>query len=111
MERLLWLQGRLEEMAQTANYDANKLADLCGVSVRHLQRLFRKRFHCSPQNWLDDRRMIEAKKLLLSGESVKKVAIELGFKYASHFCRQFKCRNKMTPSQFILSQVIGVAQV
>jgi AraC-like DNA-binding protein len=105
MERLFWVQGRLEELAQTANYDANKLARLCGISVRQLQRYFRRRFQHSPQNWLDDLRMLAAQKLLLSGDSVKKVAIELGFKHTSHFCRQFKYRNNMTPSEFTTLQV------
>jgi AraC-like DNA-binding protein len=28
------------------------------------------------------------------------VALELGFKQPSHFCRQFKSFNHLTPSQF-----------
>jgi AraC-like DNA-binding protein len=106
MQRMLRLQARLEELAKTANYDANKLAQLCGISTRQLQRHFRRRFQDSPQNWLDDRKMSLAKSLLLSGDSVKQVAIDLGFKHSSHFCRQFKCRNKMTPSEFTLSQIV-----
>jgi AraC-like DNA-binding protein len=111
MGKLLWLQGRLEEMAQSANYDSNTLAHIYGVSTRQLQRHFRRRFHCPPQHWLNDCRMAKAKQMLVAGESVKKVAIDLGFKHTSHFCRQFKCRNHMTPSQFALSQTNNVAQV
>jgi len=105
MERMLRLQARLEELAETANYDANKLAQLCGVSTRQLQRHFRRRFQDSPQNWLDDRKMSVAKTLLLSGDSVKQVAIALGFKHSSNFCRRFKCRINMTPSEFAFSQI------
>jgi AraC-like DNA-binding protein len=103
MGRLLLSDWNWEELAQAAHYDANKLAGLCGVSTRQLQRHFRCRFHCSPQNWLNYRRLLAAEGLLLSGDSVKKVAFDLGFKQPSHFCRQFKCRNKMTPSQFAMS--------
>ena len=105
MGRMFWLQVRLEELAQAAHYEANTLAQLCGISTRQLQRHFRQCFHDSPQSWLDDRKMLIAKKLLLSGDSVKKVAIDLGFKHTSHFCRQFKCRNHMTPSEFAGSQI------
>jgi AraC family transcriptional regulator len=105
MERLIFVRGQWEELAQTAGYDANKLSELCNVSIRQLQRHFRVRFQCSPQSWLDKRRLEKAQALLLSGESVKKVALELGFKYPSHFCRHFKSRTKMTPSQYLVSQL------
>lgn len=106
MERLLLVKGRWEELAGTAHYDANELAKLCGVSARQLQRHFRTHFHQSPQSWLNEQRLTVAQILLASGESVKKVASDLGFKQTSHFCRQFKCRNKMTPSQFAFSQIM-----
>jgi AraC-like DNA-binding protein len=105
MERLLLVNGRWEELAGTAHYDANELAKLCGISTRQLQRHFRQNFHRSPQDWLNERRLIIARELLLTGESVKKVALDLGFKQTSHFCRQFKSQNKMTPSQFAFSRL------
>jgi AraC-like DNA-binding protein len=100
MERLLLVKGQWEALAETAHYDANKLARICGVSTRQLQRHFRRIFHCSPQNWLNDRRLLAAQALLVSGESVKKVALELGFKQSSHFCRQFKTLIGIKPSEF-----------
>lgn len=105
MERLLLVKGRWETLAETAHYDANQLARLCGISTRQLQRHFRHEFRCSPQKWLNERRLEVAEVLLLSGEPVKKVALDLGFKQTSHFCRQFKNRNKLTPSQFAFSQI------
>src|SRR4051812_27871468 len=105
MERLLFVTGKWEQLAQTARYDSNELARLCGISTRQLQRHFRRNFHCSPQYWLNERRLFVARNLLLSGESVKKVAFDLGFKQPSHFCRQFKSRNKMTPSEFTSSRI------
>lgn len=109
MGRLLLVSGRMEDLAKESNYDANQLARLCGISTRHLQRHFRKYFRRSPQNWLDECRMIEAQKLLIQGESVKKVAIDLGFKHPSHFCHQFKRRYKVTPTQFAVAQATNVA--
>jgi len=104
MGRLLLTDWNWEELARAAHYDANVLAKLCEISPRQLQRHFRRHFHRTPQHWLNERRLLAAQSLLLSGDSVKKVALDLGFKQTSHFCRQFKSRNQMTPSQFALSQ-------
>jgi AraC-like DNA-binding protein len=111
MGKVFLEQGRLELLAETANYDANKLARLYGISTRQLQRIFRRWLERTPQSWLDDCRIAAAQKLLLSGASVKKVAIELGFKHTSHFCRHFKCRNNMTPSEFVIVETQNVAHV
>ena len=104
MGRLCLTEWNWEELAQSAHYNAHELAKLCGISTRQLQRHFRFRFRCSPQSWLNYRRLLAAEGLLRSGDSVKKVAFDLGFKQPSHFCRQFKTRNKMTPSQFAVTQ-------
>ena len=94
------LLERWEQLAGTARYDAKELAKLCHLSVRQLERDFRRRLECSPQDWLNEQRIKAAQQLLLSGQPVKVVASELGFKQISHFCRQFKSFNHLTPSQF-----------
>jgi AraC-like DNA-binding protein len=104
MSRLFSTDWNWEDLAPIAHYDVQELAKLCGISTRQLQRFFRRHFHCTPQHWLNERRLLAARNLLRTGDSVKKVALDLGYKQASHFCRQFKSRNKMTPSQFALSQ-------
>ena len=106
MGRLVLVRRHWEELAEAAQYDARKLAQLRDISVRQLQRYFRRNFHCSPQSWLNERRMLAAQQLLLKGEQVKKVALDLGFKQTSHFCRQFKSHSNMTPSEFTFSQGI-----
>lgn len=109
MGRLFLANGQWENLAEKAHYSARELAGLCGVSVRQLQRYFREQFHCSPQSWLNEQRLVAAQQLLRSGEPVKKVALDLGFKQSSHFCRQFKTRNHLTPSQFASSESLHVA--
>jgi AraC-like DNA-binding protein len=106
MAQLLLIKEPWEALAQKAHYNANELASLCGISTRQLQRHFRRNFHCSPQAWLNQRRLLFAQTLLLKGEPIKKVALDLGFKHTSHFCRQFKSHNNMTPSEFTCSQVV-----
>lgn len=93
----------LEGLAVTARYDAKELAKLCNFSTRHLQREFKRRFQCSPQRWLDEQRIRAAQQLLLLGQPVKVVALELGFKSTPHFSRRFKSQFRMTPSEFTRS--------
>lgn len=103
MAKLHLIKEPWEALAQKAHYNANELADLCGISPRQLQRHFRRKFHCSPKTWLNQRRFLLAQTLLLKGEPIKKVALDLGFKQTSHFCRRFKSHNNMTPSEFSCS--------
>ncbi len=75
------------------------------VSVRQLQRYFLDEIGRTPKAWLNEQRMIAARKLLFEGQSVKAVAIQLGFKQASHFCREFKRSYRMTPMQYVSRRV------
>ncbi|MGO8741991.1 MAG: helix-turn-helix transcriptional regulator [Limisphaerales bacterium] len=94
------LLERWEQLAGSAHYDAKELARLCHLSVRQLERDFHHNLERSPQDWLNEQRIKAAQQLLLSGEPVKVVALDLGFKQVSHFCRQFKSQLNLTPSQF-----------
>ncbi|MGB7748310.1 MAG: helix-turn-helix domain-containing protein [Verrucomicrobiia bacterium] len=94
------LLERWEQLAGTACYDAKELAKICHLSVRQLERDFRHLLARSPQDWLNKQRIKAAQQLLRSDLPVKVVALELGFKQASHFCRQFKSFHHLTPSQF-----------
>jgi len=98
------LLKRWENLAGTARYDAKELAQLCNMSVRQLERDFRHLLDRSPQNWLNEQRVKAAQQPLISGQPVKVVALELGFKQSSHFCRQFKSFHHLTPSQFASQQ-------
>jgi AraC-like DNA-binding protein len=100
------------EQAEAAQFKAARLAQICGVSLRQLQRQFKQAFGYSPQKWLDELRITVAKKRLEAGDSIKQISWELGFRHPSHFCRCFKASNKLTPSQYVLvlrqSDVAGV---
>jgi len=99
------LSERWEQLAESSGYNAKALARLCSLSVRQLERDFRRDLGRSPQDWLNELRIKISQQLLLSGNPVKRVAYELGFKQPSHFCRQFKSRYKLTPSQFVTLSV------
>jgi AraC-like DNA-binding protein len=89
-----------EILAPLANYDAGKMARLCRRSPRQLQRDFKRLFNRTPQVWLNEQRLLVACERLLHGEPVKRVALDLGFKHSSNFCRQFKAFYDQTPTQF-----------
>lgn len=89
-----------QDLAGPAEYSARKLAQLRNRSLRQIEREFQRTFGRAPQDWLNERRLLAARELLLAGEPVKNVASALGFKQTSHFCRQFKSLNRMTPSEF-----------
>jgi AraC-like DNA-binding protein len=97
-----------EALAESADYDCRKLAASRGHSLRQLEREFHAVFGPPPHVWLNEQRVEAAERLLLSGKPVKWVAFELGYKQPSHFCRQFKLNNHVTPSQFA-SRAHGVA--
>jgi transcriptional regulator GlxA family with amidase domain len=101
------LSELLEQLAVTARYDAKELARLCHLSVRQLERNFRRELGRTPQDWLNEERIKTSQQLLLSGQPVKVVALELGFKQTSHFCRQFKSLHNLTPSQFAVQAQTG----
>lgn len=94
------LLERWVALTSEARYSALELAKRCNLSERQLQRDFRRELGYSPQEWLDEQRMIAAQQLLLSGHSVKEVSFELGFRQVSHFCRKFKALTRMTPKEF-----------
>jgi len=100
MARIAATKREWEQLAAAARYNARELAKLRRLSVRQLERDFRREFNRTPQHWLNEQRLKAAQQLLLAGEPVKKVAYELGFKQVSHFCRQFKSQNHQTPTGF-----------
>lgn len=86
-----------EELAAEAAYRPARLAKLCNVSPRTLQRHFQKQYEMGVAAWLSQLRMTKAYQHLLAGETVKAVAYGLGFKQLSHFSRAFKLAYGVAP--------------
>ena len=105
MTRTDLTQEQWELRAAQARYNPTKLARVCGISPRQLQRVFLTQFCQSPKEWLDEQRIKVAQQMLLRGESINTVAHELGYKQTSHFCRQFRQFKKIKPSQFVALSV------
>jgi AraC family transcriptional regulator len=76
------------------------LAMLCNISVRQLTRGFRVSRGCSIGDYIERRRMEAAKRLLVTGESVKSIAFAMGFSSPSSFTYSFRRAVGISPSHF-----------
>ncbi len=82
------------------------LAALCarvGVSVRTIERMFRKHVGIDFDSWRRQIRLMKAVELLVAGRSVKQVAFEVGYRQCSAFIEAFRQTFGATPKAWILA--------
>jgi AraC family transcriptional regulator len=96
--RLRLIDERLAEDARTPTLQ--ELAALCNLSVRQMTRGFRVSRACSIGDYIEQRRMESAKRLLMAGESVKTIAFAMGFASPSSFTFAFRRAVGASPSTF-----------
>ncbi len=94
-----------ERIAELADFNQAKMAALCGLSQRHLQRIFKRDLLCTPTQWLRELRCRRAKELILRGYSSKAAAAELKYASGAHFCREFKKVFGVSPQCFAPNSV------
>lgn len=97
-------QVTMMSLASQSNYQPVKMARLCRVSLRQLERLSKVEWGCTPRQWLRMQRLNNALLLLSKAQSVKQVAYSLAYAQIPQFCREFKARFGITPKQFRNSQ-------
>ena len=89
------------------NYTLNELsnsmlAELCKISEVYFRKLFQKVYKTTPRQFIIDIRINKAKQLLSDGVlSIGAVAEKCGFSNPYHFCRLFKQRTGVNPSEFM----------
>lgn len=79
------------------------VADLCErfyVSKSTLCRRFRRYFQTTPSDYIESRRLSEAKKQLLAGQSVQDACFMCGFSDCSYFILRFRQKFGVTPYRF-----------
>ena len=70
------------------------------ISKSTLCRLFRRYFQLSPSDYIESKRLSEAKKQLVAGQSVQNACFGCGFSDCSYFILRFRKRFGMTPYRF-----------
>jgi AraC-like DNA-binding protein len=89
-----------ERLAKEANFQPQVMAAMCPISLRQLERFFKKDLQKTPSQWVRDLRCRLAFKLISTGWSSKAVAAELHYWDESHFCREFKRVYRASPQTF-----------
>lgn len=85
---------RLKEVAQAVGYSSAYLTDL----VRQLTGK-------TVNNWIIERRIAEARRLLLETEdSIEQIALKVGYQNLNHFYCQFRNYHRTTPRRWRESQ-------
>lgn len=78
----------------------SELAQLCGISPRHLTRAFRASRGCSIGEHLAAHRIEQSRRMLAAGRCVKAVAYTLGFTAPSNFAAAFRRATGESPRQY-----------
>lgn len=77
------------------------LSEKVHLSPNYLHTLFRERLGKTPLDYLTDKRIENAKRLILSGEySLLEIALDSGFCSQSHFNKVFRQKTGFTPAQY-----------
>ncbi|MGA7438573.1 MAG: AraC family transcriptional regulator [Luteibacter sp.] len=82
---LAFMEQRLDQ-----SFPVSDVADVCGLSVNHFSRAFRRSLGKPPHRWLLDRRIDRARELLQTTPlPLADIALACGFAEQSHFTRVF----------------------
>ena len=76
------------------------LSHLQFTSKYHLIRVFKRYYGITPKQYLIDKRIEEAKKMLKSGKSVSETCYTVGFESLNSFSNLFKAKTGMPPSMY-----------
>jgi len=95
---------RVLDLVECRFADAIALEELAAeacLSPFHFSRLFQKATGLSPHQYVAERRLQEAKRMLAQGRlSLAEIALETGFGSQGNFNRIFRRRTGQTPGEF-----------
>jgi len=84
------------------NVPVEKFAQLTGRSLAGFKRDFQKAFGISPRQWLQEKRLTEARHLIeKKNKKPSAIYLDLGFESLSHFSHSFKKKFGKAPTEWI----------
>lgn len=91
-----WIVAHLDR-----NLSVNVLAERACLCPRHFRRLFKKTFNATPAEFVEQLRIAEAKRRLISHHStIEAIATSVGYKTAEAFRQSFERRVGVAPTKF-----------
>ena len=96
------LENKVTEELSNLQFGVQHLADALNISTRQLQRRIRQLTGLSPQQYIQEARLIHARNMLESRrfDSVKAVALEIGLQNVGYFGQLYKKRFGKLPSEY-----------
>ena len=92
----------IENSYQNPRLSNTELAKLCNICEVYFRRLFAEAYKTTPKQFIVDIRINKAKQLLSEGIlKISAIAAQCGFTNQYHFCRIFKEKTGVTPSEYI----------
>lgn len=77
------------------------LSAICYLTNDHFIRIFKKEMHCTPIQYINQKKIEKAQLLLvINKESIKEIAYNLSFENISYFYQLFKRITGLTPKQY-----------
>jgi len=104
----VWLQQAIDEARKTvhARKGPRVLAELSGRSFEHVSRILKKSCNLTPSQVVNRLRVEQAaSRLVMSADTVLKVALDVGFQSLGQFYQEFHKVYGMTPRQYRLQNL------
>ena len=98
---LQFAQTYIAEHLEDSNLSCRDIALHAGISMRHLERLFKEKSAMTPTAYIHEQRLAKAK-VLLQGSTIpiKYVSHYCGFRQPSHFSKWFAERTQHSPREY-----------
>ena len=77
------------------------MSDMCGLSPEYFSILYKKNYNMSPFEHIHKLRIQMAKEMLINTKySISEICLAVGYKDPSHFTKQFRLQESLTPKKF-----------
>jgi len=95
----------LDDAYMQADLNLDAAADQLNISKVYLSQFFKEQTGVNFSDYLENKRMMEARKLLVSTElTVNEIAEQVGYNSSNTFCRAFKRSNGLSPMVYRKSE-------